>query len=57
MSRRLQAMYKRAFEAAFLKFTMWGASEGEAIELAEREAQEGLDRYCDEEMDERRLNR
>lgn len=55
MSRRLDAMYRRAFERAFLEYRANGLSEGRAIELAERDAQEGLDRYVDEKLEERKL--
>ena len=54
MSRRLQAMYQRAFQAAYLRLRAEGVSEGSAIALAESEAQEGLDRYCDEKIHERK---
>ena len=57
MSRRLQAMYQRsqrAFQAAYLRLRAEGVSEDSAIGLAESEAQEAQDRYCDEKIHERK---
>ena len=54
MSRRLDAMYQRAFQAAYLRLRAEGVSEDSAIGLAESEAQEGLDRYCDDKIHERK---
>lgn len=51
-SRRLNAMYNRAFERAFLEYRSQGLSESWAIDLAERDAQDGLDRYCDDRLEE-----
>lgn len=52
----MQAMYDRAFEAAFLRLREQGVSEDSAIALAESEAQEGLDRYCDDKLEERKID-
>ena len=54
MSRRLQAMYQRAFQAAYLRLRAEGVSEECAIDLAESEAQESLDHYCDDKIHERK---
>ena len=50
----MQAMYQRAFQAAFLRLTGQGVSEDTAIALAESEAQGALDRYCDDKLHERK---
>ncbi len=55
MNRRLEAMRRRAFEAAFLRLRSEGLSEDAAIDLAEREAEDGLQRYCDDKLEERKL--
>ena len=54
MSRRLDAMYQRAFQNAFMRLYEQGVSEGAAIALAESEAQEALDRYCNDKLEERK---
>lgn len=56
MNRRLERMYQRAFQAAFLRLRDQGVSEDTAIALAESEAQEGLDRYCDDKLEERKID-
>lgn len=55
MSKRLYAIYRRAFDRAFLEYRSLGVSEDRAIELAEHDAQIGLDRYVDEKIEERKL--
>lgn len=57
MNRRLQAMWQRAFDRAFLEYRQLGLSEDRAIELAEHDADIGLDHYCDAKMDEQKLER
>ena len=55
MNRRLAAMWQRAFDAAFLRYREMGLSEDTAIDLAERDAQIGLDQYWDDKLEERKL--
>ncbi len=57
MSRRLDAMYRRAFERAFLEYRSNGASEEVALALAEQDAQEQQDRYVDDKIEEQKLRK
>jgi hypothetical protein len=54
MNKRHAAMWQRAFERAFLDYRAAGYTEDQAIDLAERAADIGLDRYCDDEWEEHR---
>ena len=56
MNKRLMAMRQRAFESAFLAYREQGYGEDRAIELAEHEADIGLDNYCDTKRDEDKLD-
>lgn len=49
-------MWKRAFERAFLRLRSEGVSEDSAIALAESEANDGLDRYWDDKIEEWKEN-
>jgi len=51
---RLTAMWQRAFDAAFLRYRAAGLSEDTSIDLAEREAEEQLQKYCDDKYEEQR---
>lgn len=55
MNRRMAAMWQRCFDRAFLEYMNQGLSEDRAIDLAERDADIGLDRYCDDKLEERKL--
>ena len=57
MNRRYAAMWQRAFEAKFLAYREQGLSEDRAIELAEHDADIGLDRYCDDKLEEQKFAR
>jgi hypothetical protein len=54
MKRRYVAMRQRAFDRAFLDYCAAGYSKDQALYLAEREADIGLDQYCDDEWEEHR---
>ena len=53
--RRLAAMWRRAFDHAFLVYRGQGVHEENAIVMAENDADAALDRYCDDMLDESRL--
>lgn len=57
MSRRWDAMYRRAFEDAFLRYRGEGVGEDEAIVLAEARVADELYRYCDDRLEEMKLER
>ena len=54
MNRHLAALWQRVFDDAFLAYCARGAGEDLAIALAERDADFGLDRYCDDKFEDRR---
>ena len=54
MKRHLMMIWQRIFEQQFLNYRRIGCSEDIAIALAERDAEFGLDRYCDDKFEEQR---
>lgn len=51
---RPEALWKRLFEAEFLRLRSIGISEDSAIALAERYAEDRVDRYCDDKFHQRK---